>query len=195
MNEILTKNQFFVKEHVGMFKAANSYDILDLESQQPLLECREPNLGFFTKMFRFTKYKTQTPFDIEVKDGVGQGVLRLTRGVSLFRSTVQVFDGSQRLVGKFRQRILSLGGKLDVLDPNDQVICTIEGKLTSFDYKFVRDGEQIALVTKKWMGLGKELFTSADNYVISIEPTVAANDSIRAMIVAAALCIDMVFAE
>ncbi len=195
MNPILTKNQFLVKEHVGMFKAANSYDILDLESQQPLLECREPNLGFFTKMFRFTKYKTQTPFAIEVKDGVGQEVLRLTRGVSFFRSTVQVFDGRQALVGTFRQRVLNFGGKLDVLDADGQIICTVEGKITSFDYRFLRAGEQIALVTKKWMGLGKELFTSADNYVISIEPTVPATDPIRAMIVAAALCIDMVFAE
>ncbi|WP_035563376.1 phospholipid scramblase-related protein [Hymenobacter sp. IS2118] len=195
MNPILTKNQFLVKEHVGMFKAANSYDILDLESQQPLLECREPNLGFFTKMFRFTKYKTQTPFDIEVRDGVGQEVLRLTRGISFFRSTVQVFDSRQALVGSFRQHLLSLGGKLDVLDTNEQVICSVEGKIISFDYRFLRDGEQIALVTKKWMGLGKELFTSADNYVISIEPTVPATDPIRAMIVAAALCIDMVFAE
>ncbi|HEX8330428.1 MAG TPA: phospholipid scramblase-related protein [Hymenobacter sp.] len=195
MNPILTRNQFFVKEHVGMFKAANSYDILDLESQQTLLECREPNLGFFTKMFRFTKYKTQTPFEIEVKDGVGQAVLRLSRGVSFLRSTVQVFDGNEVLVGKFRQRLLSWGGKLDVLDTNDQVICTVEGKVTSFHYKFLRDGEQIALVTKKWMGLGKEMFTTADNYVVSIEPQVPAADAIRPMIVAAALCIDMVFAE
>ena len=195
MNSILTRNQFFVKEHVGVFKAANSYDILDLASQQQLLECREPNLGFFTKMFRFTKYKTQTPFDIEVKDSVGQPLLRLTRGVSFFRSTVKVFDGNEMLIGKFRQKVFSLGGKLFVLDANDQVICTVQGKITSFDYKFLRDDEQIALVTKKWMGLGRELFTSADNYVISIEPTVAAQDGIRAMIVAAALCIDMVFAE
>ncbi|WP_210514461.1 phospholipid scramblase-related protein [Hymenobacter terricola] len=195
MNPILTNNQFFVKEHVGIFKAANSYDILDLQSQGLLLECREPNLGFFTKIFRFTKYKTQTPFDIEVKDQAGQLVLRLTRGVSFFRSTVKVFDGNEMLVGKFRQKVFSLGGKLDVLDVNDQVICTVQGKLTSFDYKFLRSGEQIALVTKKWMGLGRELFTSADNYVISIEPTVAAQDGIRPMIVAAALCIDMVFAE
>ena len=195
MHPTFAKNQFFVKEYVGLFKAANSYDILDVESQQLLLECREPNLGFFTKLFRFTKYKTQTPFNIEVTDGVGQLVLRLTRGVSLFRSTVKVFDGNDVLLGKFRQKLLSLGGKLNVLDTNDQVICTVQGKMISFDYKFLRNGEQIALVTKKWMGLGRELFTTADNYVVNIEPTVVANDSIRPMIVAAALCIDMVFAE
>ena len=195
MHPTFAKNQFFVKEYVGLFKAANSYDILDVESQNLLLECREPNLGFFTKLFRFTKYKTQTPFDIEVRDVTGQLVLRLTRGVSLFRSTVQVFDGNEVLLGKFRQKLLSLGGKLNVLDTNDQVICTVQGKMISFDYKFLRDGEQIALVTKKWMGLGRELFTTADNYVIDIEPVLSANDSIRPMIVAAALCIDMLFAE
>ena len=195
MNSLFSRNQFFVKEHVGILKAANSYDVLDLQSQQPLLECREPGLGFFTKLFRFTKYKTQTPFDLEVRDAGQQLVLRLKRGVSVFRSTVQVLDGNDVLLGRFRQRLLSLGGKLDLLDANDQVVCTVQGKLTSFEYKFLRDGQQIALVTKQWMGLGRELFTSADNYVINIEPTVPATDEVRHLILAAALTIDMVFAE
>ena len=82
-----------------------------------------------------------------------------------------------------------------MLDTDDRVICTVEGKVASFNYKFLRDDEQIALVTKKWMGLGKEWFTSADNYVVSIDDKVPAADSVRAMIVAAALYIDMVFAE
>ena len=126
----------------------------------------------------------------------GQGlVLRLKRGVSIFRSTVQVFDGHDVLLGRFRQRLLSLGGKLDLLDANDLVVCTVQGKITSFEYKFLRDGQQIALVTKQWMGLGRELFTSADNYVINIEPTVPATDEVRHLILAAALTIDMVFAE
>ena len=76
-------------------------------------------------------------------------MLRLSRGVSLLRSTVQVFDGNEVPVGKLRQRLLSWGGKLDVLDTDDRVICTVEGKIASFNYKFLRDGEQIALVTKK----------------------------------------------
>ena len=28
MSEVLNRDNFFVKEHVGMFKAANNYDIL-----------------------------------------------------------------------------------------------------------------------------------------------------------------------
>ncbi len=195
MHATLTRNQFFVKEHLGIFKAANSYDILDLESQQMLLECREPALGFFTKIIRFTKYKRYTPFYMAMKDAAGQPVLSLKRGVSFLRSTVQVFDQKEALVGKFRQRVFSLGGKLDVLNVSDEVIGTVEGKWSNFDYRFLRDGQQIALVTKQWMGLGKELFTTADNYVISIEPAVRADDAIRRMILAAGVCIDMVYAE
>ena len=48
---------------------------------------------------------------------------------------------------------------------------------------------------KKWMGVGRELFTSADNYVLSIAPSVAANDPARLLIVAAVMCIDMVLKE
>ena len=195
MNSVLSKNQFFVKEHVGIFKAANSYDISDLETQQPLMECREPNLGFFTKMFRFTKYKRNTAFNVIITDNSGRSVLTVKSGVSILRSTVEVLDENENLVGKFRQRLLTLGGKFDVMDTSDQVICTIEGKWSNFDYKFIRDGQQIAMLTKKWMGLGKELFTSADNYVISIEPNVQASDSIRIMILAASICLDMVYSE
>ena len=196
MNVLFAKNQFFVKEHVGIFKAANSYDISDLENQQPLFECREPNLGFFTKLLRFTEYKRKTGFNVEIKTANGAAsAMRIKRGVSFFRSTVEVLDGNEMLVGKFRQRLMTLGGKFDVLDTSDQVICTVEGSWKNFDYKFARNGEQIALLTKKWMGLGKELFTSADNYVINIEPAVGATDTIRMLIVAAAICIDMVYNE
>ena len=84
MNPILTRNQFFVKEHVGMFKAANSYDILDLESQQTLLECRELNLGFITKVFRFTKLQDSNALRNrgEGRAGAG-GAAAFTRGFAV----------------------------------------------------------------------------------------------------------------
>ena len=37
-----------VKEHVGMFKASNNYDIFDANTGNQVLSCREPNLGFIT---------------------------------------------------------------------------------------------------------------------------------------------------
>lgn len=79
MNQILYKNLFFVKEHRGIFKAANNYDIFDPNTQQMIMTCREEKLGIFTKIFRFTDYKRATPFDIEIKTADGKKVLTVKR--------------------------------------------------------------------------------------------------------------------
>ena len=64
MHEVLKRNVFLVKEHVGMFKAANNYDIYDPQTGKIIMKCREDGLGVLTKLFRFTDYKRMTPFDI-----------------------------------------------------------------------------------------------------------------------------------
>ncbi len=195
MHSILSQNLFFIKEHVGMFKAANNFDILNPESKEIMMTCREEQLGFFTKMFRFTDYKRMTPFHIEVKTTSGERVLEIKRGISIFLSTVEVLDEKGNLVGRFKQKFFSIGGKFDVLDPQDNIICTLKGKWTSWDFKFLRDNIELANVSKKWAGFGKELFTTADNYMLSIDDAVKKDDSARCLILAAVLCIDMVIKE
>jgi uncharacterized protein YxjI len=196
MHPTLNKNLFFVKEHVKIFKAANSFDILDPDSKQIVLQCREENLGFFTKMFRFTDYKRMTPFNMEIKSPEGQHILTVKRGISLFLSTVEVLDEKNTVIGKFKQKFLSIGGKFEVLDANERPLCMLKGKWTSWDFKFVsNDGKEFATVTKKWSGLGKELFTSADNYVLQISSDVPADNPLRMLILAAVMCIDLVLKE
>src|SRR5690349_1856744 len=136
MNDVLNKNLFFVKEHVGMFKASNSFDIFDPETNQHVMQCREENLGFFTKMFRFTDYKRMTPFDIDVKSVKGDKIVTVKRGVSLFFSNVTVHDENGMMIGRFKQKF-SLGGKFEVLDASDRSLCTLKGKWTSWDFKFI----------------------------------------------------------
>jgi len=195
MNPVLNRNLFFVKEHVGMFKAANNYDILDPESQEMIMTCREENLGFFTKILRFTGYKKMTPFHVEIKTPSGEKILSVKRGVSIFLSKVEVLDENDQLIGKFNQKLFSIGGKFDVLDANDAFMCQLKGKWTSWDFKFVRDDMEFAHVSKKWAGLGKELFTSADNYMLEINEKVNPDNPIRLLILAAVMCIDMVLKE
>lgn len=195
MHAVLRNNLFFVKEQVGMFKAANNYDIYDPGTNQKIIECREPNLGIFTKIFRFTDYKRMTPFDVEVRTSEGQNVLSVKRGFSIFDSRVEVFDELGKLAGTFSRKFFSIGGKFDVLDAQGTVICTLQGKWTSWDFRFMKGEKELANVSKKWAGLGKELFTSADNYMLTIDNSVAANDAARVLIMAAVLCIDMVLKE
>ena len=195
MHPTLNQNLFLVKEHVGLFKAANNFDILDPETGRVVLECREEQLGMFTKLLRFTDYKRMTPFHIEVRVPGGGVVVQIKRGVSIFLSRVQVMDGGGRVIGSFKQKLFSIGGAFDVLDTTDSVICTLKGKWTGWDFSFAADGTEYARVTKKWAGIGRELFTSADNYVLSITRAVPPNSPARPLILAAVLCIDMVLKE
>lgn len=192
---ILSQNTFLVKEHVGMFKAANNFDIYDPENGTKLMECREDNLGIFTKIFRFTDYKRMTPFNIEIRTSEGKKLITVKRGVSFILSNVEVFDESDKLIGKFKQKFFSIGGKFDVLTADDKVACTLQGKWTGWDFKFIKDNVEFAQVSKKWAGIGMELFTSADNYVISISPQVPEESVVRKLILAAVMCIDMVLKE
>lgn len=195
MHPVLHENLFLVKEHIGMFKASNNFDIYNPQTNEIVLHCREEKLGLFTKILRFTDYKRMTPFNIEVKTPSGEKVLSVKRGVSFFLSTVEVFNEKDEKVGIFKQKFFSIGGKFNVLDVNNNTICALKGSWTSWDFKFAKDQLEYAHVSKKWSGFGKELFTTADNYMLEIKDTVPAEHPLRILILAAVLCIDMVLKE
>ncbi|AMV17214.1 LURP-one-related/scramblase family protein [Planctomyces sp. SH-PL14] len=195
MHPALANNLYLIKEHVGFFKAANNYDVVDPETGREILHCREPRLGWVTKMFRFTDYKRLTPFHIEVTTPSGEPVLRVERGVTFFLSNVSVFDDEDERVGGFKQKFFSIGGSFNVLGPSDQPLCSLKGSWTSWEFSFEKDGQQYAKVSKKWRGLGQELFTSADNYMLEISPTVPPDNPLRVLILGAVFCIDMVLKE
>ena len=195
MHPTLNQNLFLVKEHTGIFKAANNFDIFDPATGALVLTCREPRLGLVTKILRFTDYKRMTPFALEIRDAAGNLVVKVHRGVSIFVSTVQVEDGAGRLLGSFKQRFFSIGGSFDVRNAQEDVVCTLKGKWTGWEFRFVKGDRELAKITKQWAGLGKELFTSADNYVLDIAPWVPEHDPIRRVILASVLCIDMVLKE
>jgi uncharacterized protein YxjI len=195
MHEALEKNVFLVKEHVGMFKAANNYDIHDPQTGDIVMECREERLGLLTKLLRFSDYKRMTPFDIQIRTPEGAPLLRVTRGISVFLSKVKVLDEHDQVIGGFKQKLFSIGGSFNVLDANDKPICLLKGKWTGWDFRFMAGETELAHVTKKWAGIGKELFTSADNYVLEISESVPTDNVARQLILAAVMCIDMVLKE
>jgi uncharacterized protein YxjI len=195
MHDILNRNLYLVKEHVGMFKAANNYDVFDPDTGEVILHCREDKLGMITKLLRFTDYKRMTPFDIEIRTPEGEPVVHVRRGISVFLSKVDVFDENDQRMGGFQQKFFSIGGAFTVLGADDQPLCDLKGKWTGWNFRFMAGDKELAQVSKKWAGLGKELFTSADNYILEISDEVPPDNPLRQLIIAAVMCIDMVLKE
>ena len=125
----------------------------------------------------------------------GQRICRIERGISIFLSRVKVFDENDTYLGGFQQKFFSIGGKFDILDVEGNPMCSLKGKWTGWDFNFEHEGRRLAHVSKKWAGAGKELFTSADNYMLEIDESVPPDAPIRTLILASVMCIDMVLKE
>ncbi len=200
MHPLLANNDAFaVKEKVGIFKAANSYDFFHPESGELLMQSTEEDLGIFTKILRFTDFKTFTPFDVTVRDAAGRRVIRVSRGISFLFSRVEVFDENDIFVGAFQERFSFPRKKIEVLDTEGNVVLMLRGSFLAWDFRFLRltggGEEEVARIGKTWAGLAKELFTTADNYVLGMSPALGAQNPLRMMILAAVVCVDMVFKE
>lgn len=196
MNSILSNNLFLVKEHVGMFKASNNFDIYNPNNSEMIMTCRENKLGFFTKLFRFTKFKLMTPFHVEIKDMSGQQVLTMKRSASFLGfAPIIIIDEKGMPIGQLVRRFRLGGAKIEINDMTNQNLCTLEGNFIGWNFKITKKNIEIAAISKKWAGIGKELFTSADNYILQIYDTVEKEDTNRLLILSSVLCVDFLLHE
>ena len=109
---------------------------------------------------------------------------------------IEVFDENDKLIGLFKQKLFpNLYPKFEMFDEKENLVSMLKGNLIGWNFEFLKDENTIARVTKKWSGIGKEMFTSADNYMLEIKDTVEKADPSRLLIFAAVICIDMVFKE
>ena len=192
MKHLLDYRRVFVRERVAVIKLTDTYDLVDPESKAVIGIAWE-NVSGWIKFFRLLLNKSLLPTRVEICPGEGQPpVLILKRNVGFLRKKVIVLDGSGAPLGYFKSKIFSLGGGFIVFSPDGRQFADVKGDWKGWNFKFLDNaGQEMGLVTKKWAGFGKELFTSADNYIVEIKEGTANN----ALLLAAAIAIDTVLKE
>lgn len=193
---LIDRTTFFVKEHVGMLKLTDTYDILDPENGQRIAIAQEKP-GTFFKFLRLLVNKQMLPTKVVVSEQEdGEAILTIRRGFTFIRATVEVVGADGETVGFLRSKLFSLGGGFHVLDRERTKVAEVKGDWKGWNFKLLdAAGRELGTVTKKWAGLGKELFTSADNYVISLADGTKPNPTVTTLLLAAGLAIDTVFKE
>lgn len=193
---LLQRTMFFVRERVAVLKLVDTFDILDPATGQTIGIAREEPPGW-AKWLRLVVEKRWLPTAANIYESEGQPpVLSIVRGFTFLRSKIRVTAGGESL-GYFKSKLISLGGGFHVYDNQDQAVAEVKGDWKGWNFRFLtKSGREIGTVTKKWAGLGRELFTSADNYVIAITDLGSANSpAAAALLLAAGLAIDIVFKE
>jgi len=189
---MLALQQFFVKEHAGMMKTANAYDILNPQNQEKVGVAQEKPHHLFRMIF-----KKAAPTALEMRDAQGELVFTIQKPLKLFgRPKIRVFDGEGNELGYFVSKMFSIGGGFNVYSPLGEQIAEVKGNWKSKEFQMIDpEKKELGKVSKQWAGMAKEMFTSADNYVVSVSDDVAQDNNTKMLLLAAALTIDIILKE
>lgn len=186
-------DSYFIDEKVNFLKFANEYKIYDKEAVQ--IGMVKQRLSAGQKALRMLINKAMMPFYLEIVDHEGIVQSSIRRGWTFFMSKISVFDGNQTLVGTIQQKFKLFKPTFKIFDPNGIQIAEITGDWKAWNFT-IKDahGAQIGTVNKKWAGLAKEFFTTADKYNVTIDQSYP-EDNNKILILSSAITIDMVLKE
>lgn len=198
MSELLSHRQFFVKERVAMVKLTDTYDIFEPVSQGQIgVAIEEPPT--WAKFARLLVNKRFLPTTVNIYEDEAEGpVFSLVKKPGFLRVKVMVQDARGTQFGMLQSKVMSLGGGFHVMNPSGAIVAQVKGDWKGWNFRLLNDsGDELGVVTKKWAGIGKEFFSSADNYVISLndDAGTGSNPKLAALLLAAGLAIDIVFKE
>jgi len=193
---VLDRKTFLVKERVAFLKLVDTFDIYDPATGAQIGIAHERVSPWF-KVLRLVINKRLLPTLVEVRErDDGPVILSLRRGAVLLHAHVTVRDRVGKELGRFKSKLFSLGGGFHVLDSLENPVAEVKGDWKGWNFRFIAaDGRELGRVTKKWAGIGKELFTSADNYVIALDQSHPLVPDVTSLLLAAGLAIDIVFKE
>lgn len=197
---MLEHQRYLMKERVKYLSSVQSYDIYEGDDGKPdVIGVAEEKIGFVTQAMRWFVSKQFMPTLVEVREKPDDSlVFTIRRGWYLFRSRVEVHDSQGNLIGYFKSKLISWSGGFYVYDARDQQFAELKGNLIGFNYKILTPDRSVELgsVSKKWKGIGeiaRNLFTSADTYMIEVSPDLAEQPIAKMLILAAALATDIIF--
>jgi uncharacterized protein YxjI len=177
-----------VSQKTKLIELTNEYAVFDGQGQQigAVVEVGQSTLK---KAFRFLSELDQyLTHRLEVRDATGP-ILVLTRPAKIVKSRVVVSRPDGAPVGEIVQA--NVFGKIRFdLVANGQVVGAIQAENWRAWNFAVTDaaGTEVARITKKWEGLARTLFTTADRYVVLVHYRLP--EPLASMVIASALTVD-----
>lgn len=195
---MLDRTAYYIREHVGFLKLSDTYDILDPETQQQIGIAKEKP-GTLIQLLRLLVNKKMLPTKVFVYEGAdfenqSNLLFSIERGMTLFNARVNVLDENGQLLGWFKSKFFSLGGAFRVFDAGGNEIALVKGDWKGRNFRFLDPQQnEIGKISQQWAGFAREMFSSADRYIISLNDQPSAGKAI--LLLAAGLAVDTVFKE
>jgi uncharacterized protein YxjI len=177
-----------VNQRTKLIELTNEYAVLDGQGQQigAVVQVGQSSLKKAVRLVsNLDQFLTHR---LEVRDARGP-VLVLTRPAKLVRSRVVVERPDGDPVGEIVQANVFGRIRFDLV-ANGQLLGAIQAEnWRAWDFAITdAAGVEVARITKKWEGLARTLFTTADRYVVLVHYRLP--EPLASMVLASALTVD-----
>jgi uncharacterized protein YxjI len=190
MPALLDHDLLVINQKAKLIELTNEYRIRDEHGADVGL-IRQEGQSKGRKLLRLVTSVDQfLSVALTVYDADGRPVVGLRRPAAFLKSRIEVTDGNGTPVGRIVQQNVLGKIRFGLEDSGGAPVGEIRAEnWRAWDFAVVdASGAEVGRITKKWAGLGHELFTTADNYVLEIRPGVAG--VLRLLVVASAAGID-----
>jgi uncharacterized protein YxjI len=177
-----------VNQKTKLIELTNEYSVYNGQGQQigAVVQVGQSAMKKAVRLFsQFDQFLTHR---LEVRDARGP-VLVLTRPAKLMKSRVQVTRPDGSPVGEIVQA--NVFGKIRFdLVAGGQLVGAIQAEnWRAWDFAITDlAGTEVARITKRWEGLARTLFTTADKYVVHVHFRLP--DPLASLVIASALTVD-----
>lgn len=178
-----------VNQKAKLIEVTNEYSVFDQQGNT-IGTVVQVGQSALRKVLRFVSSIDQyLTHRLEIRDVHGQPQLLLTRPAKFIKSRVVVQRPDGQTVGEIVQQ--NAIGKINfAIMVDGQKVGAIKAEnWRAWNFSIVDHNDaEIARITKKWEGLAKTMFTTADNYVLQIHYQLP--EPLLSLVVATALTVD-----
>jgi uncharacterized protein YxjI len=186
-------NEYFIDEKVNFFKFHNHYKVYDNHGL-PIGNIVQHVTGWH-KFLRLFISKAMFPFTLKIVDADEKELISIERGWTFWMSKISIKTAEGLEIGQIKQKFKLFKPTFEIYDAAGLQIGLITGDWKAWNF-VIKDANEntIGTINKKWGGVAKEFFTSADKYMVNIVPEFA-EDTNKINIVSTAIIVDMVMKE
>jgi uncharacterized protein YxjI len=186
-------DDYFIDEKVAFLKFSNAYKVFD--SQGNTIGAIKETMPAPLKLLSLIFNKGYFPFKLDIMDAEERVLATIKRGWTFFMSKIKVLYAEGNILALIRQQFKLFKPTFHILASDESPVASITGDWKAWNFS-IQDsgGNQIGTISKKWGGILKEAFTTADKYIVSVKPGTAEGTK-KIAIIATAITIDMVLKE
>ena len=190
MSTLLTADTLVVRQRAKLIELTNQYAIHDADGavigtiQEQAQSRSRKVVRFATAVDQFLTHR------LAILDAVDGRVLQVTRPAKLVKSRLVVEGDDGRRVGTIVQQNVFGKIRFALTGGDGQHLGQIRAEnWRAWDFSIVdRDGGEVARIDKRFVGALKAVFTTADTYVVHLDP--ALDGDLRLLVIAAAAAVD-----